>query len=120
MSSKESEKVVDAYYQGMNDKRLNKPYNNPFNKNSKKSKHKAYMSEMINYWWLNERGEMYQQNISTDDPTYVRHDDKVVVINDFGKCSHYRNFNDEKNRLIQILQERIEKIKTWTEENYNE
>ena len=40
--SKEADAILKAYYMGSNDKRLKKPYRNPFNKNKNKSKHRAY------------------------------------------------------------------------------
>jgi hypothetical protein len=40
--SKESEAIIKAYQLGSNDKRLKKPYRNPFNKNKNRSKHRAY------------------------------------------------------------------------------
>ena len=40
--SKESNKIVDAYYLGQSDKLASKPRLNPFKKNSQKSKYKAY------------------------------------------------------------------------------
>ena len=40
--SKESEKIIDAFQKGSDDKRLKKPYQNPYNKNSQKSKYKSY------------------------------------------------------------------------------
>jgi len=42
--SKESVKIIDAYSLGSNDKRLGKPYKNPFCKNRQKAKHKAYQN----------------------------------------------------------------------------
>lgn len=40
--SKESNVIIDAYQLGDDDKRLNRPYKNPFNKNRQKDKYKAY------------------------------------------------------------------------------
>ena len=40
--SKESNRITEAYYKGENDKRLGKPYNNPYHKNSERDKYKAY------------------------------------------------------------------------------
>lgn len=40
--SKESISILDAYYQGFNDKRLKRPYKNPYNKNKDRIKYKAY------------------------------------------------------------------------------
>ena len=40
--SKESNAIIKAYQKGSNDKRLNKPYKNNFNKNKERSKHRAY------------------------------------------------------------------------------
>lgn len=40
--SKESQKIIDAYSLGMNDKQMRLPYKNPFNKNKDKSKYKVY------------------------------------------------------------------------------
>jgi len=40
--SKESEKIIGAYHMGSNDKRLKRPYKNPFKKNSEKTKYIAY------------------------------------------------------------------------------
>lgn len=39
---KETNLIIDAYYQGSNDKRLKRPYKNPYNKNKDKRKFKAY------------------------------------------------------------------------------
>jgi len=40
--SKESDAICRAWSKGMNDKRLNRGYHNPFNKNRDKHKYKAY------------------------------------------------------------------------------
>ena len=40
--SKESIKIIDANQMGQSDKRLKKPYKNPFCKNRQKDKHRAY------------------------------------------------------------------------------
>lgn len=40
--SKESDAIIKSYYMGSNDKRLEKPYKNPFKKNKERSKYRAY------------------------------------------------------------------------------
>lgn len=40
--SKEADAILKAYHLGSNDKRLKKPYKNPFNRNKDRSKHRAY------------------------------------------------------------------------------
>jgi len=40
--NKSANNILDAFYMGSNDKRLNKPYKNPFNKNKDKRRYKAY------------------------------------------------------------------------------
>ncbi len=41
-SFKQHNQKVDAYWIGAEDKRLGRPYKNPFDKNMKKAYHKAY------------------------------------------------------------------------------
>lgn len=41
-NNKQTQTTLNAYYLGSNDKRLKRPYKNPFNKNKDKRKHKAY------------------------------------------------------------------------------
>ncbi len=91
-----------------------------FNPDKKEDKENIE-DENIIYYETDEYGEICKREISTLDPYHVRHDDKVVIIKDFyGEITYNRNFEDEKNALIKTLQERIEKIKTLTEENFNE
>ena len=40
--TKTLQKTIDAYYKGDSDRRLKRPYNNPYNKNKEKKEYKAY------------------------------------------------------------------------------
>lgn len=40
--SKQSDKIIEAYHKGENDKRGGKPHLNPYHKNSEREKYRAY------------------------------------------------------------------------------
>lgn len=73
---------------------------------------------IIQYFYINEYGEINKFETDTTDKEYVSHTEDTVTIHDgYSDSVYQRKFDDVKSQLIKQMMERILDVQEMTEED---